>query len=152
MYKTDEKESAAEMWCGLREEGPTNREAMTQNVEEGEGRSGSGPSWWTHTRYAKVVVVMEHERYVEFGKNETLVALQVLDVIHNADSIFKSLGVQVSSVGLVIWTENNFIPAGESLVSILEDFNTWRKDILAPHLRHDILPTYLCINRSQLWE
>ncbi|KAJ6667261.1 hypothetical protein lerEdw1_017239 [Lerista edwardsae] len=137
VYKTEEKEGAAKMWCGLTEEGPANQEAMIRNIEEGEGKSGPGPPWWTHTRYAKVAVVVEHERYVEFGKNETHVALQVLDVIHSADSVFRLIGVQVSLVGLVIWSENNFIPIGDSLDVVLEDFNTWRKDLLAPHLKHD---------------
>lgn len=137
VYRMKEKDTS-HVRCGVEEEEPTNEEAMIQNTEDLVGKNGTAAPWWTQTRYVKIIVVVEHERYIQFGKNETVVVMHVLDVIHNADSIYRALGIQVSLVGLEIWSEKNFITITDNIDDILEDFNLWRKDNLQPRLSHDI--------------
>ncbi|XP_053140596.1 disintegrin and metalloproteinase domain-containing protein 20-like [Hemicordylus capensis] len=138
VYQLEEKEGTVHMRCGLKEEEPSRQKPTVQNTENIRGKRAPEQRWWTHARYAKVAVVVEHERYVQFGKNETLIANQVLDIIHIADSLYKPLGVHVFLVGLEIWSEKNFIAIADTLEPILDDFNRWRQDILAPRLSHDV--------------
>nr|XP_056707592.1 disintegrin and metalloproteinase domain-containing protein 20-like [Euleptes europaea] len=138
VYRWEEKESALLMGCGLTEEEQNRPVSGTQNTEAVAAKISPGGVWWSHTRYAKVAVVVEHERYVQFGRNETVVVTQVLDAVHIADSLYKALGVRVAVVGLEIWSQRNLIEIPESLDELLDVFNTWRKMTLIQHLRHDV--------------
>ncbi|KAH0620680.1 hypothetical protein JD844_021358 [Phrynosoma platyrhinos] len=137
VYQFEEKESGAHIKCGVTEEGESRQEAIIQKAENQVSKDSSGGNWWTHMRYAKIAVVVENGLYVRFHRNETLVAQRVLDVIHIANSLYEPIGVRVVLVGLEIWSEKNFIPITDDLVSTLENFNDWRKDIFAPRLGHD---------------
>ncbi|KAH0620681.1 hypothetical protein JD844_021359 [Phrynosoma platyrhinos] len=134
--------------------GPALRCGLTQGKEE-EGGPGSeavaqtaksvvspgppeAPPWRMPTRYVKVAVVMEHQRYVQFGGNATLAAGRVLDAVHLADSLYRPLGIRVHLVGLEIWSQRNLIAIPESMSELLDAFNTWRRTVLTQHLRHDI--------------
>ncbi|XP_048340555.1 disintegrin and metalloproteinase domain-containing protein 20-like [Sphaerodactylus townsendi] len=136
VYRLEEEEEAFHLRCGLTVEKQHHQMAMIRNVENVAKISSRG-SWWTHTRYAKVAVVVEHERYVQFGRNETVVAMQLLDIIHMANSFYAPLGVHVSLVGMELWSEKNLIPIAGKLDTVLHDFNLWRQNVLAPRLEHD---------------
>ncbi|XP_062974928.1 disintegrin and metalloproteinase domain-containing protein 21-like [Elgaria multicarinata webbii] len=138
VYRLEKKEDAVHMRCGLTEEERSRQEAMIQNTEYVVGKSVSGRLWQTHTRYLKIAVVVEHERYVHFGRNETLAARQVLDAVHIADSLYKPLGIHVVVVGLEIWSQRNLITVTKTIDELLDIFNSWRKMILIQRLRHDV--------------
>lgn len=138
VYLWEEGEHDVHMRCGLTEEENVRQRTAIQNTEYTVAKISPGGVWWSDTRYAKVAVVVEHERYVQFDRNETLVVMQVLDVIHIADSLYKSLGMQVAMVGLEIWSQRNLIEITESLDDLLNVFNSWRKMTLIQHLRHDV--------------
>nr|XP_056707880.1 disintegrin and metalloproteinase domain-containing protein 20-like [Euleptes europaea] len=136
VYRLEEEKEATHMRCGLTME-KQHQMAMIRNVENVVAKSSLRGPWWAHTRYAKIAVVVEHERYVQFGRNETVVAMQLLDIIHIANTVYAPLGVQVSLVGMEIWSEKNLIPIAEKLATVLNDFNLWRQEVLAPRLEHD---------------
>ncbi|KAJ7344759.1 hypothetical protein JRQ81_000709 [Phrynocephalus forsythii] len=133
-----EKEGPARMRCGLTQERPRSQEDTTPGATNVPSEHFMGRAWPTPTKYVKVAVVMEHERYAQFGRNETLAARQVLDAIHIADSLFEPLGIRVALVGLEIWSQKNLIPISQDIVELLDVFNTWRKITLVQHLRHDV--------------
>ncbi|XP_060118347.1 disintegrin and metalloproteinase domain-containing protein 20-like [Heteronotia binoei] len=137
VYRLAEEEGAIRMRCGLTEEEELRQAAMIPNTRNvATGRSQDKP-WWTHTMYAKLVIVVEHERYVQFGRNETVVALNVLNSIYLTNSWYVPIGVQVALVGLEIWSERNFINISTDLATVLEHFNTWRRINILPRLPHD---------------
>nr|XP_020644171.1 disintegrin and metalloproteinase domain-containing protein 20-like [Pogona vitticeps] len=138
VYRLEGEEGAVHRRCGLTEERQNSQEAMTQGTENVLGKNYPGRPWQTHTRYVKIALVMDHERYVQFGRNETLAARQVLDAIHIADSLFEPLGIRVAVVGLEIWSQKNLIPISKHIAELLDMFNTWRKISLIQHLRHDV--------------
>ncbi|XP_077178745.1 disintegrin and metalloproteinase domain-containing protein 20-like [Paroedura picta] len=135
VYLWEEKEHAVRMRCGLTEKEQNHQISVIQNTV---AKISLGGVWWSNARYAKVAVVVEHERYVQFGRNETAVVRQVLDAIHIADSLYKALGVHVAMVGLEIWSQRNLIEITGSLDELLDIFNTWRRMALVQHLRHDV--------------
>lgn len=136
VYRLEEEEGAIHMRCGLTEEEQSRQKAMIQNTEHIDTKIAPGKHWWTHKRYAKLVVVVEYERYKQFGKNETLTAMEILNIVNMADSLYEPLGVHVTLVGLEIWSQKNLIPISNNIDSLLQTFNLWRKYALAKRLEH----------------
>ncbi|NXC50302.1 ADA20 protein, partial [Penelope pileata] len=94
--------------------------------------------WWTHTRYVKIVVVVDNVRFVRSGRNESEVLRQVLEIVNIGDSLYDQLSVQLFLVGLEIWTKSNPINITKSVNKALADFNIWRRSELYPRMRHDV--------------
>ncbi|XP_063149460.1 disintegrin and metalloproteinase domain-containing protein 20-like [Candoia aspera] len=138
IYHLEQKDSAIQMRCGLTQEEQKHQEAMFQNIENVVFKIASKGDWWLRTRYVEIAVVIEHERYLKFAKNETLTALQVLDIIHIANSFYEPLSVQLSVAGLEIWSQKNFIMISPLIDSTLQDFTNWRRDSLVNHLKSDV--------------
>ncbi|XP_053138889.1 disintegrin and metalloproteinase domain-containing protein 20-like [Hemicordylus capensis] len=138
VYRLEEEKSSARMSCGLTEEERSHQEAMIQNPDDVGGNRYSDRLWRTYTKYAKVAIVVDHERYIRFGKNETLTIMQVLDTINFADSFYQPLGIRVIMVGLEIWSQKNLITIAKSIDELLDVFNTWRKMSLVQRLKHDV--------------
>ncbi|KAJ7344754.1 hypothetical protein JRQ81_000704 [Phrynocephalus forsythii] len=136
VYQLEEKEDAAPMRCALTEEEQSHQEVMVQNREKLESRGSKG-DWWTHTRYADIAIVVDHERYKKFGRNETLTGVRVLEIVHNANTFYQPLGIALSVVGLEIWTERNLIVIPNEINVLLNNFNSWRTNTLNKHLPND---------------
>uniref|UniRef100_A0ACB8G497 Uncharacterized protein n=1 Tax=Sphaerodactylus townsendi TaxID=933632 RepID=A0ACB8G497_9SAUR len=98
VYRLEEEKGAIRMRCGLTQEEKLRQTAMIQNSGNVTTERSQKRPWWTHKTYAKIVIVVEHERYIQFGRNETVVALNVLNVIHLTNSWYDPLGIQVSLV------------------------------------------------------
>ncbi|XP_062974924.1 disintegrin and metalloproteinase domain-containing protein 20-like [Elgaria multicarinata webbii] len=138
VYRLEEKEGAVRMRCGLTEENQRRQKAMIQNVDNVAAQSVPETEWWSHIRYAEVAIVVEHERYVQFGKNESFITLQVLNVIHLGNSLYDPLSVQLTLVGLEIWSAKNLINISDSIGHTLGAFNKWRKVSLVKRLENDV--------------
>ncbi|CAI5763867.1 and metalloproteinase domain-containing 20-like [Podarcis lilfordi] len=138
VYRLEEKEGAVRMRCGLTKGDQNLQEATIQIPENVELKSSQGALWQTHARYVKVAVVVEHELFVHTGRNESLAAREVLDIVHIADSLYKPLGIHVVLVGLEIWSQKNLMAIAKSIDELLDVFNTWRKTTFIHHLRHDV--------------
>ncbi|XP_061485585.1 disintegrin and metalloproteinase domain-containing protein 20-like [Rhineura floridana] len=137
VYRLDVEEGAIRQKCGLTEEEQSHQEAMIQNTEHAGIKSAPAGRWWPHTRYAKVAIVVEHERYVKFNRNESDIAVKVLEMFHTVNSYFEPLSIQVSLAGLEIWSERNPIEISNDIGDVLWDFNKWRQNNLLKHLKND---------------
>ncbi|XP_054825921.1 disintegrin and metalloproteinase domain-containing protein 20-like [Eublepharis macularius] len=135
VYQWEEEEAVG--WCGLTAEEQHRQAAIIQNSENLAAERDPEIHWGTQRMYAKLAFVVEYERYIQFGRNETVAALQVLDIIHCIDSLFVPLHIHVALVGLEIWSERNFINISDSLESVLASFNNWRKNTFVKRLEHD---------------
>ncbi|XP_010191395.1 PREDICTED: LOW QUALITY PROTEIN: disintegrin and metalloproteinase domain-containing protein 21-like [Mesitornis unicolor] len=94
--------------------------------------------WWTHTRYVKMVVVVDNVRFVKSGRNESEVLRQVIEIINIGDSLYEQLSVRLFLVGLEIWTKGNLINITNSINKVLDSFNKWRRSDLSLRIRHDV--------------
>ncbi|KAH0620687.1 hypothetical protein JD844_021369 [Phrynosoma platyrhinos] len=137
VYHLEKKEGAVRMMCGLTEEEQKRQQSMMQNTGNGVAKDDSRENWWTRTRYVKVAVVVEHELFVKFDKNETLTALQVLDVVHTANSLYDPFPLQLSIAGLEIWSIKNLIKIADTINDTLLSFTHWRRDSLVQRLEND---------------
>uniref|UniRef100_A0A670IW95 Peptidase M12B domain-containing protein n=1 Tax=Podarcis muralis TaxID=64176 RepID=A0A670IW95_PODMU len=146
VYRLETEEGAMHMRCGLTEEEQRHQEAVIQDRKQVAVRSPPAELWWPHKRHAEVAFVVEHERYVKFNKNETDIAMKLLETIHMVNSFFEPFLVEVSVAGLEIWTEKNLIDIGKTLGRTLKAFTVWRHDILLNHLKNDA--AHLIVYRS----
>ncbi|XP_077178749.1 disintegrin and metalloproteinase domain-containing protein 20-like [Paroedura picta] len=137
VYRLEEEEGAIRMRCGLTEEEQLRQAAMIQHTANVTTAKFQDKPWRIHTMYTRVVIVVEHERYVQFGRNETVVALNILNVIHLINVWYVPIGVEVSLVGLEIWSHGNLINISNDLHTFLPVFNTWKVNTLLPRLSHD---------------
>uniref|UniRef100_A0A6J0T684 Disintegrin and metalloproteinase domain-containing protein 21-like n=1 Tax=Pogona vitticeps TaxID=103695 RepID=A0A6J0T684_9SAUR len=138
VYRLEEKGGASHLRCGLTGKEPKHEVIMMEKIKKGEMESRSKRFWWTHIRYVKIAIVVDYELYGKFGKNETLVAMHVMDVFHIANSFYDSLDVQLSIAGLVIWSEKNLIQISDSIEDTLNSFTSWRQDSLLKHIENDV--------------
>ncbi|CAI5773297.1 and metalloproteinase domain-containing 20-like [Podarcis lilfordi] len=146
VYRLEIEEGAMHMRCGLTEEEQRRQEAMIQDAEHVAVKSAPAGLWWPHKRHAEVAFVVEHERYVKFNKNETDIAMKLLEAIHVINSFFEPLFLDVSVAGLEIWTEKNLIDVDKSMGATLKAFSIWRRNTLLNHLKNDA--AHLIVYRS----
>ncbi|XP_070590561.1 disintegrin and metalloproteinase domain-containing protein 20-like [Erythrolamprus reginae] len=138
IFRLEEKRAAFQLRCGLTEEEQQHQDTMFQNIENVVSKTASKEDWWLRTRYVEIAFVIEYKRYLMFAKNETIIALQVLDIIHIANSFYEPLSIQLSVAGLEIWSQKNFIMISPAIDSTLHDFTEWRRDFLVNHLKSDV--------------
>ncbi|XP_061468773.1 disintegrin and metalloproteinase domain-containing protein 20-like [Rhineura floridana] len=136
VYQLEQKEVAIHMRCGLTEKEKSRQEAMIQQRPYLSAKT-TGGDWWTHSRYVEVAIVVEQKLYIQLGRNQTLIGMRVLEIIHIANTFYEALGVVLSIAGLEIWSEQNLIAIADEMSPLLDNFNTWRKNTLNQHLPND---------------
>uniref|UniRef100_A0A8C8R786 ADAM metallopeptidase domain 20 n=1 Tax=Pelusios castaneus TaxID=367368 RepID=A0A8C8R786_9SAUR len=138
LYRLEEE--AGGLRCGVTDQELRRQAALLPGARRGLAakQAPEEAAWWTHTRYVKIAMVVANDRFVQLGRNETRVLQHVLDVVSIGDSLFDPLGVRLFLVGLEIWTQNNLITIGNSINTLLGDFNNWRKAALPSRMPHDV--------------
>ncbi|KAJ8335169.1 hypothetical protein SKAU_G00408080 [Synaphobranchus kaupii] len=89
------------------------------------------------TKYIELVLVVDHQEYLNYQKNNKTVVYRMLDVCNQVDGFFRPLSVRVALVGLEIWSSGDRIRADGSPADTLDHFLEWRARELLPRLRHD---------------
>ncbi|XP_060610884.2 disintegrin and metalloproteinase domain-containing protein 20-like [Anolis sagrei] len=143
VYRLEEKEGAVRMRCGVTKEEERRQELLLQSTEKVVVKRNLQNGWWTHVRYAKLAIVVDHERFVRFDRNETVVTSHVLDIFHTTISFYDPLSIQLYLVGLEIWSERNLITVTSNSGATLWAFSEWRRLSLLPRLRNDAAHLFL---------
>ncbi|KAM6464067.1 disintegrin and metalloproteinase domain-containing protein 20-like [Liasis olivaceus] len=137
VFRLEEKVGAIQMKCGLTQEEQRHQEAMLLDLDKTMNKITSKGDWWSHDRYAEIAIVIDHERFLKFDKNETLTAIYILDIFYIANAMYDPLSVHLSIAGLEIWSQRNLIPISNDIFKTLEEFTNWRRDSLLNHLPND---------------
>ncbi|XP_058511084.1 disintegrin and metalloproteinase domain-containing protein 20-like [Ochotona princeps] len=95
-------------------------------------------NWWTHWRYIELAVVVDHGRYVYSQSNESRVQYDVFHVINAVDEYFKHMEVDVTLMGMEIWTARNLIDTTGDLEPVLERFSSWKSPNFDRRIIHDV--------------
>ncbi|XP_032069188.1 disintegrin and metalloproteinase domain-containing protein 20-like, partial [Thamnophis elegans] len=148
LYALEEEQGAISMRCGLTKEEEWYQKAIMPKMENLQDRGAS--KWWPHTRHAEIAFVIDHERYLKFNRNKTLVAMDVIDILHIANSMYEPLSVKLSLAGLEIWTQRNPINLKWDIHKTLRSFTDWRKRSLQRRLRNDAAHLFAFKNFSEL--
>ncbi|XP_058018030.1 disintegrin and metalloproteinase domain-containing protein 20-like [Ahaetulla prasina] len=138
VFRLEVEEGALRMTCGVGEEQQSHQEDIIPVTDNLGNKDIFGKSWWTHTRYVKVAIVIDYELFLQFHRNESFIMMRVLDIVHTANSFYDSLSVHLSIAGLVIWSQNNPINITSVAGSTLSLFNIWRRNHLLKILKNDV--------------
>ncbi|KAK1895644.1 Disintegrin and metalloproteinase domain containing protein 12, partial [Dissostichus eleginoides] len=91
----------------------------------------------SETKYIELVLVVDHQEFLNYQKNNKTIIYRMLDVANQVDWFYRPLKVRVALTGLEIWSDSDKIPVEKSPTDTLNSFLRWRTQNLLPRLRHD---------------
>ncbi|XP_030013676.1 disintegrin and metalloproteinase domain-containing protein 15 isoform X3 [Sphaeramia orbicularis] len=91
----------------------------------------------SETKYIELVLVADHQEFLNYQKNNKTIIYRMLDVANQVDWFYRSLNVRVALTGLEIWSDRDKIQVEKNPTDTLNNFLEWRTRELLPRLRHD---------------
>ncbi|XP_051812737.1 disintegrin and metalloproteinase domain-containing protein 12 isoform X2 [Acanthochromis polyacanthus] len=91
----------------------------------------------SETKYIELVLVADHQEFLNYQKNNKTIIYRMLDVANQVDWFYRPLNVRVALTGLEIWSDRDKIRVEKSPIDTLNNFLQWRSRDLLPRLRHD---------------
>ncbi|KAM7421753.1 hypothetical protein PAMA_015744 [Pampus argenteus] len=91
----------------------------------------------SETKYIELVLVADHQEFLNYQKNNKTIIYRMLDVANQVDWFYRPLNVRVALTGLEIWSDRDKIQVEKSPIDTLNNFLEWRTKELLPRLRHD---------------
>ncbi|XP_056237595.1 disintegrin and metalloproteinase domain-containing protein 15 isoform X1 [Seriola aureovittata] len=91
----------------------------------------------SETKYIELVLVVDHQEFLNYQKNNKTIMYRMLDVANQVDWFYRPLNVRVALTGLEIWSDRDKIRVEKSPTDTLNNFLEWRTRELLPRLRHD---------------
>ncbi|XP_041843012.1 disintegrin and metalloproteinase domain-containing protein 15 isoform X2 [Melanotaenia boesemani] len=91
----------------------------------------------SETKYIELVLVADHQEFLNYQKNNKTIIYRMLDVANQVDWFYRPLNVRVALTGLEIWSDRDKIHVEKSPTGTLNNFLEWRTRDLLPRLRHD---------------
>ncbi|KAM9723581.1 LOW QUALITY PROTEIN: disintegrin and metalloproteinase domain-containing protein 15 [Menidia menidia] len=92
----------------------------------------------SETKYIELVLVADHQEFLNYQKNNRTLIYRLLDVANQVDWLYRyPLNVRVALTGLEVWSERDQILVDRSPAQTLNRFLDWRRRELLPRLRHD---------------
>ncbi|NWU63110.1 ADAM9 protein, partial [Pterocles burchelli] len=89
------------------------------------------------TRYVELFIVVDKEKFEDFGKSETDVREHMVQLANYLDSMYIMLNIRIVLVGLEIWKYDNIISTDGGAGDVLANFVQWREKNLVLRRRHD---------------
>ncbi|RMB95117.1 hypothetical protein DUI87_28393 [Hirundo rustica rustica] len=89
------------------------------------------------TRYVELFIVVDKEKFEDFGKSETEVREHMVQLANFLDSMYIMLNIRIVLVGLEIWKHENIISTDGGAGDVLANFVQWREKNLVLRRRHD---------------
>eukprot|EP00076_Gallus_gallus_P033012 XP_024998550.1 disintegrin and metalloproteinase domain-containing protein 9 isoform X1 [Gallus gallus] len=89
------------------------------------------------TRYVELFIVVDKEKFEDFGKSETEVREHMVQLANFLDSMYIMLNIHIVLVGLEIWKYENIISTDGGAGDVLANFVQWREKNLVLRRRHD---------------
>ncbi|XP_071585243.1 disintegrin and metalloproteinase domain-containing protein 9 [Heliangelus exortis] len=89
------------------------------------------------TRYVELFIVVDKEKFEDFGKSETEVREHMVQLANFLDSMYIMLNIRIVLVGLEIWKYENIISTDGGAGDVLANFVQWREKNLVLRRRHD---------------
>ncbi|XP_020777924.1 disintegrin and metalloproteinase domain-containing protein 15 isoform X2 [Boleophthalmus pectinirostris] len=91
----------------------------------------------TETKYIELVLVVDHQEFLNYQKNNKTIIYRMLDVANQVDWFYRPLNVRVALTGLEIWSDRDKIHIEKNPTETLHNFLQWRSRDLLPRIRHD---------------
>ncbi|XP_006735819.1 disintegrin and metalloproteinase domain-containing protein 1a-like [Leptonychotes weddellii] len=95
-------------------------------------------SFWSHTKYVEMFVVVNNQRFQMWGSNVNETVQRVMDITALANIFSREINTEVVLAGMEIWTEGDLIEVPADLRVTLRNFNSWRQEKLFHRVKHDV--------------
>ncbi|XP_005412264.1 PREDICTED: disintegrin and metalloproteinase domain-containing protein 20 [Chinchilla lanigera] len=82
--------------------------------------------WWIHTWLLDLGLVVDHQRFVFLGRNNSRVMFDILNIVNQVNFLLKSMGINVLLTGLDIWDKSDLVPISDDMPAVLEAFRRWK--------------------------
>ncbi|XP_069921256.1 disintegrin and metalloproteinase domain-containing protein 20-like isoform X2 [Oryctolagus cuniculus] len=138
MYQvgSDETESP-HMRCGLTEESIARQWAFQASYNFSL-KPRSHLNWWAHWRFVELGVVVDYFRFEYSQSNETIVMLEIFDIINMVDEYYYHIQIDVVLTGIEIWNNGNPIETSGEIDPVLNRFSLWKSLNFDGRLHHDV--------------
>ncbi|XP_077383393.1 zinc metalloproteinase-disintegrin-like lachestatin-2 isoform X6 [Festucalex cinctus] len=91
----------------------------------------------SETKYIELVLVADHQEFLNYQKNNKTIIYRMLDVANQVDWYYRPLKMRVALTGLEVWSDRDKIRVDKNPGVTLNNFLLWRTRELLPRLRHD---------------
>ncbi|XP_061649906.1 disintegrin and metalloproteinase domain-containing protein 15 isoform X4 [Phyllopteryx taeniolatus] len=91
----------------------------------------------SETKYIELVLVADHQEFLNYQKNNKTIIYRMLDVANQVDWFYRPLKVRVALTGLEVWSDRDKIRVEKNPSATLNNFLLWRTRELLPRLSHD---------------
>ncbi|XP_077431185.1 disintegrin and metalloproteinase domain-containing protein 12 isoform X2 [Vanacampus margaritifer] len=91
----------------------------------------------SETKYIELVLVADHQEFLNYQKNNKTIIYRMLDVANQVDWYYRPLKMRVALTGLEVWSDGDKIRVEKNPSVTLNNFLLWRTRELLPRLRHD---------------
>ncbi|XP_045632576.1 disintegrin and metalloproteinase domain-containing protein 1a-like [Ursus americanus] len=95
-------------------------------------------SFWSHTKYVEMFVVVNNQRFQMWGSNVNETVQRVMDITALANIFTRGINTELVLAGMEIWTEGDLIEVPADLRVTLRNFNSWRQEKLFHRVKHDV--------------
>uniref|UniRef100_A0A670IT54 Uncharacterized protein n=1 Tax=Podarcis muralis TaxID=64176 RepID=A0A670IT54_PODMU len=116
--------------CGMRAP-VAKRQAEELRAERGTRRDPR------HPKYIELYIVVDEKLFQFEGANETRMAYLILDIVNLMGVHFRVLHTSIVLIGLEIWNTGNPLEVTKDVRLLLNNFNSWRVNVLAKRMKHD---------------
>ncbi|NXU51786.1 ADAM9 protein, partial [Turnix velox] len=105
-----------------------------------------------HTRYLELFIAVDKRGFDTFGRSITNVTLEVTEIIHLVDGLFRSLRLRVVITALEVWVERNPISVTTNITEVLQHFNLWRAQQSFMHDAGCLLSSTVFEDEQSAWQ
>uniref|UniRef100_A0A8C9K7A6 Disintegrin and metalloproteinase domain-containing protein 1a-like n=1 Tax=Panthera tigris altaica TaxID=74533 RepID=A0A8C9K7A6_PANTA len=128
----------ARVSCGVTSKGSQVAPASRQQGSRKPHSPQAPPSFWSHTKYVEMFVVVNNQRFQMWGSDVSETVQRVMDITALANSFTRGINTEVVLAGMEIWTEGDLIEVPADLQVTLGNFNSWRQEKLSRRVKHDV--------------
>ncbi|XP_061699617.1 disintegrin and metalloproteinase domain-containing protein 15 isoform X4 [Syngnathoides biaculeatus] len=133
IFSTGRLEDEAASGCGVAHEPPDTRRRRTAAHAQHRNKR----DLLSETKYIELVLVADHQEFLNYQKNNKTIIYRMLDVANQVDWFYRPLKVRVALTGLEVWSDRDKIRVEKNPSATLNNFLLWRTRELLPRLRHD---------------
>ncbi|XP_037359502.1 disintegrin and metalloproteinase domain-containing protein 21-like [Talpa occidentalis] len=136
VYKINANETQfSPMRCGLTKKETAYQQMEYEGTEKSTLKQTFIDSWWAHSRFLELLVVVDHDFFMYSQGNFSKVQEDVFLVVNIVDSIYQQLSTYVILIGIEIWNNENVFSM-MNIQQVLEDFSQW-KQVSLSQLQYD---------------
>ncbi|XP_069487549.1 disintegrin and metalloproteinase domain-containing protein 9-like [Ambystoma mexicanum] len=111
----------------------TAKEELLSTIKQRKYRQSANSGHAMH-----IYVIVDHDLFLYYSENITLVTDVVLHVMNMADTMFAPLHLQLVLSGLQIWNVKSVIQYNDTAHNVLRDLATWKAKRVHPGLKVDM--------------